>query len=94
MTDSKKVTIKEGAEDAQTPFAPEWARPSELSAFRLKSSKFCAPVEVAPPTGATHLIKHASDQISQQAAKRVDHDGPEKVLAAILAAWMVRLLNF
>lgn len=41
--------------------------------------KFCAPVEVAPPTGATHLIKHASDQISKQAAKRVDHDGPEKV---------------
>ena len=94
MTDSKKVTIKKGRRVLLTPAAPEWARPSELSAFRLKSSKFSAPVEVAPPTGATHLIKHASDQISHQAAKHVDRDGPEKVLAAILAAWMVRLLNF
>lgn len=47
--------------------------------FPAEKLKVGTPVEVAPPTGATHLIKHTSDQIRQQAAKRVDHDGPEKV---------------
>lgn len=52
--------------------------PSEFLSFRGKAQS-PAPTEASPSAGATHLIKHASDQTSKQAAKRVDHDGPEKV---------------